>query len=540
MEETISTVQYTTRDLILYALGIGCSSSNGSSTSSSNVTDDYNELKYIYEHHPSFSAFPLFPLALSFTARPQPQPQPQPQPHIDDKDSTSKSYSYWGIQPFPPLSMQSHNNNPQLAKSFDKQNSNPCPRRGTAARRRRGGIGIGPLPSIFIVHKPTTEVEGDYECNQDFEEKAYMEDHEEDDDQRHNMFANPIIHISQSLTHHSSLPLPHHLKHLNGNSKGELDPPITLRLSTRVIQVIPKRIGTFVTTQTHYWWDPPPSPSSSSSSSSLKNKHKKNSILVCTAESCTLIMNLPPEKVLSFHDPTASSITHHPQTTRTLFDTHVTRTRNGNAKTTPTPPTWVDKIHTSPDQAILYRLSGDYNPLHVDSNLSAMALPPSSHPSQSQSQSQRKSQPPILHGLCTLGCAARAALKYCHVTFGGATETDQSRSQIQIQHMSAKFSSPVWVGAVLRVCLWNISNHHSHSSSSSSSHTAATTTTTTSANTNTNITQTILFQVWEDTTDTLVVDGGVLEVKVSSHTVSNSNGTSSSCSSSNPFLSSKL
>jgi acyl dehydratase len=79
---------------------------------------------------------------------------------------------------------------------------------------------------------------------------------------------------------------------------------------------------------------------------------------------------------------------------------------------------------TRTDQALLYRLSGDRNPLHSDPKFAAMA----------------GFDRPILHGLCTYGFSGRGLL---HALCGGDPALFRS--------MTGRFSSPVFPGETLTV-----------------------------------------------------------------------------------------
>lgn len=84
-------------------------------------------------------------------------------------------------------------------------------------------------------------------------------------------------------------------------------------------------------------------------------------------------------------------------------------------------------LPTRPDQALLYRLNGDYNPLHADPERAMRA----------------GFTRPILHGLCTYGLTCKAVL--ANVV---GYDSDAIRSH------QARFSSPVYPGELLTVDLW--------------------------------------------------------------------------------------
>jgi acyl dehydratase len=88
-------------------------------------------------------------------------------------------------------------------------------------------------------------------------------------------------------------------------------------------------------------------------------------------------------------------------------------------------------IPTRPDQALIYRLCGDRNPLHSDPEFARRAGFPK----------------PILHGMCTFGITCRGILQ---------TFADYDPAAFR-QH-AARFSSPVYPGETVTLDLWRDGN----------------------------------------------------------------------------------
>ncbi|MCJ7510115.1 MAG: 3-alpha,7-alpha,12-alpha-trihydroxy-5-beta-cholest-24-enoyl-CoA hydratase [Dehalococcoidia bacterium] len=85
------------------------------------------------------------------------------------------------------------------------------------------------------------------------------------------------------------------------------------------------------------------------------------------------------------------------------------------------------EMKTLPQQAAIYRLSGDRNPLHIDPNFAKMA----------------GFDKPILHGLCTFGHVGRAVIqKYC----GGDPD--------RLKGLDVRFSGVVFPGETIITEMW--------------------------------------------------------------------------------------
>jgi acyl dehydratase len=84
-------------------------------------------------------------------------------------------------------------------------------------------------------------------------------------------------------------------------------------------------------------------------------------------------------------------------------------------------------LATAANQAMIYRLSGDYNPLHIDPEVAKVG----------------GFDRPILHGLATFGVAGRAVL--------AALCDNQSA---RLKRLDVRFASPVYPGETIRTEIW--------------------------------------------------------------------------------------
>jgi acyl dehydratase len=90
-------------------------------------------------------------------------------------------------------------------------------------------------------------------------------------------------------------------------------------------------------------------------------------------------------------------------------------------------PDLVVDTPTLPQSALIYRLSGDRNPIHADPRVAAEA----------------GFDRPLLHGLCTYGIAGHAVL--------GALCAHRPE---RLRRLDARFSAPVFPGEVISTAIW--------------------------------------------------------------------------------------
>lgn len=92
------------------------------------------------------------------------------------------------------------------------------------------------------------------------------------------------------------------------------------------------------------------------------------------------------------------------------------------------PPDEVVDLPTPTQAALIYRLSGDFNPIHVSPGIARKA----------------GFSRPILHGLCTFGVA-------CHALVKSVCAYQPAR----LRRMGVRFSAPVYPGETIRTHIWH-------------------------------------------------------------------------------------
>lgn len=98
-------------------------------------------------------------------------------------------------------------------------------------------------------------------------------------------------------------------------------------------------------------------------------------------------------------------------------------------------PDMVETLRTSPQAALIYRLSGDPNPLHADPAVARAA----------------GFERPILHGLATFGVAGHALVRACCGYRGEG-----------LKHMEVRFTAPVLPGETIETAIWRDGDGAAH------------------------------------------------------------------------------
>jgi acyl dehydratase len=199
-------------------------------------------------------------------------------------------------------------------------------------------------------------------------------------DRKHDLADYPILHTWQSFQWNRPLAAP----------------PATCRLTNRFVKVVPKTVGTFVTTEMAVY------------------SREGNNGPSCTIQSTALILGLDPESLQGWEGSTLlraapSGIPGHG------------------------PPDFAIKVPIATNQALLYRLaSGDTNAIHVN---------PTSSPVVGC----------LLHGSATLGLVARVLWQH-----SSAESHPGLRPPYWLRRLQASFTQPVLMGEIINVQVWRL------------------------------------------------------------------------------------
>lgn len=318
--------QFTRRDLILYALGIGCCIEAQETLRHANVQSESTELKYVYENHTEFEPFPTFLLSLPF--------QSELLKDGDNRVKISTSRLGSGIRPFPPESLGD-------------------------------GSGCGIIPRVFFKDQSCVSTAKDL----------------------------PVLHMTQKFTIHNRLVVEQITR--------DVDEPVHVWIESRVLSIDPRSIGTFVTSESRFY-----------------QESNGSKVCVATSEMTALVLGLDPDLVHNFGPKKRPD----------------RETINMTIRSETKSKTYTYQIPQN--SALLYRLSGDYNPIHVEGNSELL-----------DAMGATSNNGPVLHGLCTLGYAVRAVLRHA-----GDLKSSIKPKLISVE---CNFVKPVFVGDSLKVVVWD-------------------------------------------------------------------------------------
>jgi len=196
--------------------------------------------------------------------------------------------------------------------------------------------------------------------------------------------------------------------------------------------MLPRNKGTFVTSETKYY-------------QGTEAPHGSNhGTCIATAQMVALVLGLDPRNVLPF-EATANN--------QSEIGRKMTQRQTQRSSVRRNSPISLNQIERkrktmlqyriTTNAALLYRLSGDYNPIHVEGDLLTLE--------NGNAKGNAGEGSAVLHGLCTMGYAVRAILHHAE-----HHHTDKQHvKEVCLASVRCTFVKPVYVGDTIRVDVWD-------------------------------------------------------------------------------------
>jgi len=245
----------------------------------------------------------------------------------------------------------------------------------------------------------------------------------------------PVLHTFQSITWHRDLAVPSSWDGADEDAQTATRPlRQSVRLSRKFVSVVPKSLGTFVTTETSV---------------------QQRGCRICTLRSTELVLGIPPDWVVPM-----GNAEKHQQPTNINEQSRAVLSRGDNDT-----PFATATFEAASNTALLYRMaSGDSNPIHVVGTTTSESKSFSSCSSEGGRRSGRGgASPPIAHGLWTFAVVSRLLVNVVDAGSGGVGTTKAAVVEAQataiptLVHMEGRFAKPVLLGTRLILQVWDAS-----------------------------------------------------------------------------------